>query len=254
MADVTLAMTESDEAGLTPLIDAPSSLRRLPPFLDALPFNQAHAARDRHRQDLAQRFRLKLDQPWLLTVGMMRDDVKHHSYALLADALKRLGRRPWQILIIGDGPSRSSIESLFGTFGSERVRMAGILEEAALPACYAAADVYAWPAVREAYGMSFLEAQATGLPVVAGREGGVPDVVQDGLTGLLTTPRDPEALAVAIAELLDQPARRQAMSEAGLVSINRNHSLDQATINLADALTDAASIFDAKIQRQLASP
>ena len=253
LADVTLAMTKQDQSGLAPLITPPASLRRLPPFLAAKPFQEAYQARARHRRDLCLRFGLQPDQPWLLTVGMMRDDVKRHSYALLADALQYLHHKPWQLFIIGDGPARSLIENLFAGFGSERVKMAGILGQAELPACYAAADVYAWPAVREAYGVAFLEAQAAGLPVVAGLEGGVGDVVQDGLTGLLTAPRDPKALALAIADLLDHPAKRQAMSKAGLAWIDRERSLERAAVRLTDALEDAKSILNAKIERRRVS-
>jgi glycosyltransferase involved in cell wall biosynthesis len=247
-ADVALAMTEVDEIGLTPLVKPPAALRRLPPFLDPSAYRIAHEDRRRHRRDLSERFGLQLDRPWLLAVGMMRNDVKRDSYALLAQALDRIRDRSWQILIVGDGPSRSMIENLFDSLGSERVKMAGILAEAELPACYAAADVYAWPAVREAYGMAFLEAQAAGLPVVAGREGGVQDVVRDGLTGLLAPPRDPEALALSVADLLDHPAKRKAMSDAGLVVVQREHGLDRAATRLSDALTDAKSIFAKRVK------
>ncbi|MGI9501252.1 MAG: glycosyltransferase family 4 protein [Geminicoccaceae bacterium] len=245
-SDVALAMTSVDEAGLAPLIEPPGELRRLPPFLDPAPYQAASRARERHRRDLTERFGLSFDQPWLLAVGMMRDDVKRHSYTLLAEALQRLRDHPWQLLIVGGGVSRPEIEDLFESFGSKRVKLAGILDEAKLPACYAAADVYAWPAIREAYGMAFLEAQASGLPVVAGREGGVADVVRDGVTGMLTTPRDPGALSSAIADLLDHPVKRRAMSEAALTFVEKEHSLDRASTVLDRALIDASAILDAK--------
>lgn len=245
-ADITLAMTTVDAAGLAPLVEPPGELRRLPPFLDPAPFAKAANDRARHRRDLAARFGLSPDRPWLLTVGMMREDVKLRSYELLKNALEHLGDRRWQILIVGDGAARPLIEKLFAPFGPERVKLAGILDESQLPACYAAADVYAWPAVREAYGMAFLEAQASGLPVVAGREGGVADVVRDGVTGMLTTPRDPCALSASIADLLDRPAKRDAMSEAALAFVRNEHGLDRAARMLDEALIDAEAIFDSR--------
>ncbi|MDH3660835.1 MAG: glycosyltransferase family 4 protein [Alphaproteobacteria bacterium] len=253
-ADVTLAMTEVDQAGLSPLIEPPSRLMRLPPFLDPTRYRDAFRARERHRRDLAERYGLNVDQPWLLAVGMMRDDVKRHSYALLADTLRRLDDRDWQLLIVGDGASRSVIEKLFASFGSERVKYAGILDENELPACYAAADVYAWPAIREAYGMALLEAQASGLPVVAGREGGVADVMRDGITGMLTTPRSPEALASALANLLDDPIRRRDMSAAALEFVEQERSLGHASTLLDRALIDAAAIHEVKAGRRRAVP
>ena len=85
-----------------------------------------------------------------------------------------------------------------------RIAFAGSLSPDALLDCYAAADLYVWPALREAWGMTLLEAQASGLPVVAGAEGGVPAVVADGVTGLSTPPGDVAAFRAAIV----CPARR----------------------------------------------
>ncbi|MEZ5930397.1 MAG: glycosyltransferase family 4 protein [Alphaproteobacteria bacterium] len=251
-ADLTLAMTGVDEAGLAPLVEPPGALRRLPPFLDPTPYRRAARERDSHRADLAMRFGLDVDRPWLLAVAMMRDDVKRESYALLAQALRQIQDRDWQILIVGDGPSRPSIENLFAMLEPSRAIYAGILDQDQLPACYAAADVYAWPAIREAYGMALLEAQASGLPVVAGREGGVTDVVQDGVTGMLTQPRDPNALAVAIADLLGHAAKRTAMSAAAQSFVDREHSLDHAAAMLDRALIDASAILKARAHAQRA--
>ncbi|MGI9486086.1 MAG: glycosyltransferase family 4 protein [Geminicoccaceae bacterium] len=253
-ADLTLAMTAVDEAGLSPLIEPPHELRKLPPFLDLTPYKEAARAREYHRRDLSGRYGLDADQPWLLAVGMMRDDVKHQSYTLLADALRRLGDRRWQLLIIGDGVSRPKIEKLYESLEPGRVKFAGILDESELPACYVAADVYAWPAVREAYGMALLEAQASGLPVIAGCEGGVADVVRDGVTGILTMPRSPEALATAIAELLDHPVRRMDMAAAASAFVESEHSLDRASTVLDQALVDAVAIREVKARRQRVMP
>ena len=149
-------------------------------------------------------------------------------------------------MIAGDGAARLLVEKFFESFGSKRVVFAGILGESELVPCYTAADVYAWPAVREAYGLALLEAQASGLPVVAGREGGVADVVQDGVTGILTPPRDSKAFARAVADLLDHPARRRRMAAAARVFVERERSLDHASTMLHRALVDARAIFEAR--------
>ncbi|MEM9439758.1 MAG: glycosyltransferase family 4 protein [Pseudomonadota bacterium] len=248
-ADVILAMTRVDQAGLAPLIRPPGRLTRLPPFLDPKPYREAHQARARCRRELSGRFGLDCHKPWLLAVGMMRDDVKCQSYEALAEVLQRLTDYSWQLLIVGGGVALPRIEKAFRSFGSERVRYAGILAEDRLPACYAAADVYAWPAIREAYGMAFLEAQASGLPVVAGREGGVQDVVRDGVTGLLTNPRDLDAMAAALATLLNDQVQRSAMSQAAQAFVEEEHSLEHATCVLRQALIDASVIRDVKIGR-----
>ena len=242
-ADVVLAITEVDHAGLVPLIKAPSRLQRLPPFLDHTPFAKASEKRELYRKAIAERFNMDPAIPWLLAVGMMRDDVKRTSYELLTRSLQRITNRPWQILVVGEGQALPIVEKHLSSLGSERVRMTGILEERELAACYAAADVYAWPAVREAYGLAMLEAQASGLPVVAGHEGGVADVVRDTKTGLLTPPRDPDAFALAVADLLDHPAKRRSMGRAAKIFVERERSLDCASKRLNQALKDAHGIF-----------
>src|SRR5439155_20302278 len=100
---------------------------------------------------------------------------------------------------------------------------AGAVPHAELPAIYAGADLYLWPAVNEAYGMAFLEAQAAGLPVVAGRTGGVPAVVADGVTGILTPIGDPAAFADAVAQLLDRPEERVRLAEGAAARVAIHH-------------------------------
>jgi glycosyltransferase involved in cell wall biosynthesis len=173
---------------------------------------------------------------------MMRQDVKRLSYLLLADALGRLAAREWQLLVVGDGPARAEIEAALERAAPGRVRFAGAVPEAALPGFYAAADLMVWPAVREAYGLAMLEAQAAGLPVVAGREGGVAEVVRDGVTGILTAPRDPAAFAEATERLLRAPGQRQAMGEAAVRFVAQERSLAQAAATLRAALAAAPEI------------
>ena len=238
-ADLVLGLTRLDLECLRPLVTPPAELRHLPPFLNSAPYAAARAARAQHRAELAARFGLDPGRPWLLTVAMMRDDVKCRSYLLLAEALQRL-HRPWQILLVGDGPARTEIEAAFVPLG-DRVVFAGALPDPDLRACYAC-DLFVWPAVREAYGLAMLEAQAAGLAVVAGREGGVAEVVQHDRTGILTPPRDSRALAQAVEALLGDPARRRAMGDAASRFVAEHRSLAQAASALDDALQAAQAI------------
>ncbi|MGD9510573.1 MAG: glycosyltransferase family 4 protein, partial [Geminicoccaceae bacterium] len=135
----------------------------------------------------------------------------------------------------GDGEARDEIAAMFAAFG-DRVRMHGAVPLSALPAIYAAADLHVWPALNEAYGMALLEAQAAGLPVVAGREGGVPDVVVDGVTGLLAEPRSVPAFAAAVRRLLLDPARRRAMGASARERVLVHHDLPIARTRLSAAL------------------
>jgi glycosyltransferase involved in cell wall biosynthesis len=241
-ADVVIGLTVVDLECLAPLVSPPAQLRHLPPFLDPAPYAAAREARARHRAEIAARWPMDPGRPWLLTVAMMRQDVKRDSYLLLGDALERIRGRPWQLLVVGDGPARAEIEAAFAPLGKGRAVFAGALPEAGLPACYAACDLYVWPAVREAYGLAMLEAEAAGLPVVAGREGGVPDVVQHDVTGILTPSRDPRAFARAVEALLADPDRRSEMAKAAGRFVTGQRSLDRAAEALNTALGDAQAI------------
>lgn len=121
-----------------------------------------------------------------------------------------------QLVIVGDGETRADLERLAQEVGmAGRVRFLGSLPRERLPAIYAAADLLlATSFASETFGIGLVEAQACGLPVVASRFGGFPEVVDEGRTGLLVPPRDPAALAAAVRSLLDDPDRRRAMAAA----------------------------------------
>jgi glycosyltransferase involved in cell wall biosynthesis len=221
-ADLVLSVNPRDFAGVKARLRPGAHQRWLPPFIDTRPFRAAPRPPTN-------------DPPTLLTVGMMRTRDKLASYRVLAEALARLGDRAWQAVLVGDGPARGEVERLMAPLG-ERVRFAGAVPSAALPAIYAAADLYLWPAVNEAYGMALLEAQAAGLPVVAGRTGGVPAIVTDGTTGLLTPVGEAGAFAHAVARLLDRPGERARLGAAAARRIASRHDEGAAARALASAL------------------
>jgi glycosyltransferase involved in cell wall biosynthesis len=220
-ADLVLTVNPRDVAGVKARLRPGAHQVWLPPFIDTRPFDVASSAAN--------------DPPVLLSVGMMRTRDKLESYRVLADALSRLKDRPWRALLVGDGPARAEVEAMMEPFG-ERVGFAGIMPHAELPATYASADLYLWPAINEAYGMAFLEAQAAGLPVVAGRTGGVPAVVADGITGVLTPIGDAAAFAAATARLLDDPKARAQLGKAARARVNARHDERAAAHALAVAL------------------
>lgn len=223
-ADLVLTVNPRDVAGVKARLRPGAHQVWLPPFIDTAPFRAA-VSLDRPAND----------PPVLLSVGMMRARDKLDSYRVLADALALIKARPWRALLVGDGPARSKVEALMAPLG-ERVRFAGAVAREALPAIYASADLYLWPAINEAYGMAFLEAQAAGLPVVAGRAGGVPAVVADGVTGLLAPAGDARAFAAAVARLLDKPAERARLAVAARDRIAARHDEHAAAHALAAAL------------------
>ena len=233
-ADAIFVLNGDDVPWLEPLVGEPRRLVRLRPFVETEPFAAAAQARARHRAALAARHALDPARPWLLAVGMMRAGDKQDSYAVLAETLARLAPLDWHLLVAGDGPRRGAITAALEAAAPGRTRWLGLVAEADLPAVYAAVDLLVWPALREAFGMALVEAQASGLPVVAGRSGGVPDIVVDGSTGLLCAPGDPAALATAIGALLtDADGRRQMGEAAG------RHAAAALNLSAAAAVLDA---------------
>jgi len=227
-ADALINLNGDDREGLLAVLGQGAPCIRLAPFIETAPF--ARALQD--RAGLAARNGLEAARPWLLTVAMMREGAKAASYRVLADALARLGDLPWQLLLVGDGPARRQLEALFRPLGEERVRFLGELPAAALPPVYRSADLYLWPAIHEAFGMAFLEAGAAGLAVVAGRERGVPEVVHDGESGVLTPPGDAAAFAAAVRNLLGDAERRAALGRRGCEIVTREHDIASAAARL----------------------
>ena len=170
------------------------------------------------------------DGPRLLCVAMMRGGPKRASFEALADALARLGAERWRLVVAGDGPARGEVEALFTSrLPAGRVTFVGRVEGDALAALYAGSDLFVWPAVGEAMGMAMLEAQGRGLPVVAGRTRGVPELVRDGETGRLVPEGDVEAFADAVRTLLRAPEQRRRMGDAARARAARKHGFAAAS-------------------------
>jgi glycosyltransferase involved in cell wall biosynthesis len=225
-ADCVIGLNAADRDGVMPLLASPERFVALAPFLDARAYRLA-----RHPGS----------PPRLITVAMMRPGDKLASYRVLGTALTALLDRDWSLEIVGDGPARADVEAALAPLGS-RVRFVGEAGEAEVAARLAAADLFVWPAINEAFGMAILEAQASGLPVVAGNSGGVADVVADGVTGLLAPPGDPAAFAAAVRALLENPTRRAAFAAAARDKVQREHDLPAAARVLADAIASLGRV------------
>ena len=224
-ADCIFQPNPADMECVLPLLENPERAVLLPAFLATEKFRAP--ARSESRAAIAAAFDLDPQEPWLLTVAMMRNDQKLQSYRCLAEALSRLDVVPWRLLIAGTGPAEPTIRALFAPFG-DRIRWVGMVEPEKLQQLYRAADIFVWPAIKEAYGIALLEAQAAGLPVVAGNGGGVPSVVADGETGMLVPEGDDTGFAEAIRSLLADHELRQAMGIAASERAARRHDIAQA--------------------------
>jgi glycosyltransferase involved in cell wall biosynthesis len=224
-ARLILEPSRDDLAGLQGLVGT-DRIVHLPPFLDVTPYAAALKARRSHRERLARKHGLDPAVPWIMVAAMMRAGDKLASYRALAATVGRLTDLPWRIVIAGDGSARREVESAFEQAAPGRACFLGTLEGRELVTIYAACDLYAWPAVNEAYGMAMLEAQAAGLPVVSHATRGVPDVVLDGKTGLLIA--EGEDLARPLRELLVDAKRRAALGREAAAFISGHRSLGAA--------------------------
>jgi glycosyltransferase involved in cell wall biosynthesis len=236
-AERVIGLNSADREGVMPALSRPEHWTALLPFLDTAPFEVAVATRRATRARLAQTWKLDPALPWLATVAMMRADVKLESYRLLGAALARCLDQPFQLVVAGDGPAREQVVAALAPLG-KRVRWLGVLEEGAVPELLAASDLYVWPAIGEAYGLAILEAQAAGLPVVAGQTGGVGDIVADGLTGLLVPAGKPADFSAATAVLIDDETRRARMSLAARRKVATHHDLAAAARRLDAVLRE----------------
>jgi glycosyltransferase involved in cell wall biosynthesis len=118
---------------------------------------------------------------------------------------------------------------------SDRVVFAGGRDD--VPALLAACDVFCLPSSAEGLPIVVLEAMASARPVVASAVGGTPELVDDGVTGLLVPPESPEALASALASLLSDPERARALGEAGRDRVRSEFSLERSTARVLDLYT-----------------
>lgn len=201
------------------------------------PFANAYAARDRHRAEFAASHRLDLSKPWLIAVGMMRDGGKLKSYGALFAALSRITDARWQLLIAGDGPAENEVLAGMRSLGP-RASWLGRVEGAALARLYAAGDLFVWPAIKEPIGMVFIEAQAAGLPIVAGDRPGVRSVVAEGESAVLVPEGDLAALAAAVKALVADPVRRAVMSVSALLHAQQRHDVATGGRVFAAALAE----------------
>jgi glycosyltransferase involved in cell wall biosynthesis len=130
-----------------------------------------------------------------------------------------------RVLLAGDGPERGSLERQVKRLRiAERVEFAGEVPHEQVPDTLARMDIFAMPSTWEGFGVSAIEAAAMELPVVASNVHGIPDVVDDEVTGLLAPPKDIAGLSEALLRLLNDPDERKRMGRAGRQMVTARYS------------------------------
>ena len=222
-ADAVVFLNPVDIEQVTQVRAADSLAETLRPFLDVA----ALAGHAPTLQRAERRCRVRL-----ITVAMMRDGAKLASYRLLATALLRVEPMQWELVVVGDGPARSRVEAAFAPFRSGQVRFAGARTGIEVAKLMHDSEVFVWPAIDEAFGMVFLEAQACGLPVVGGDGGGVAAVVAHGRSGWLAPAGSVDAFADATRSLVIDADLRARMGRDALAYVREQHDLPAAAARL----------------------
>ncbi|MFF1902101.1 glycosyltransferase family 4 protein [Kitasatospora sp. NPDC058218] len=206
---------------------AAARMVQLPPGVDEQTFHpDSGGAELRRRLGLA-------DRPVVVCVSRL---VPRKGQDTLIEAMPQiLAEVPDTVLlIVGDGPYRADLEKLADARGVRAaVRFTGAVPWSELPAHYGAGDVFAMPCRTrrggldvEGLGIVYLEASATGLPVVAGDSGGAPDAVLEGETGYVVPGGSPAAAAERIVRLLNDEELRRRLGEAGRRWVDRSWRWD----------------------------
>src|SRR5690606_20471582 len=182
------------------------------------------------------------DAPRLLCVATLTERKGH---AVLLDALARIADRPWRLDCVGstarDPATAAGIRARVGRLGLDgRVVLHGEVSRARLDALYRDAHAFVLPSFLEGYGIAHADALTHGLPIVSTNAGAVPDTVGDA--GLLVPPGDADALAGAVARVLDDDALHAALSARAL---ERGRALP----TWADASARFAAALDALAER-----
>jgi glycosyltransferase involved in cell wall biosynthesis len=129
-----------------------------------------------------------------------------------------------EVLLAGDGPARERLEDLTAELRIDSVvRFLGEIAHEEVPAVLQRFDIFAMPSTWEGFGVAALEASAMQLPIIASDIHGIPDVVINGETGILTPPRDVEAIAGAMSRLMEDADLRRTMGAAGRAFVERHY-------------------------------
>jgi phosphatidylinositol alpha-1,6-mannosyltransferase len=236
-ADVLTYLGEYQRARLDNALHGLTDLRRLAPGVDVDAFHPGvDGSAVRAKWGLS-------DRPVIVCVSRL---VPRKGQDMLIRALPAVRRRvPGAALLLGSGgPDRQRLERLAREQGVEsEVVFTGSVPWAELPTLFAAGDVYAMPCRTRAAGLDveglgivYLEASATGLPVVGGDSGGAPDAVREGETGYVVGGRDLAALTERLVELLADPVKAKVMGAAGREWVEREWRWETQAARLGQLL------------------
>ena len=177
-------------------------------------------------QRLTEQLGLQDAYPILINVGRLHP-IKGQKY-LIPMMSQVVSRRPHtRLLIVGEGSERATLERAIAETGLERsITLLGLRSD--IRELLAISTAFVFPSISEGLPISVLEAMAAGKPVIASRVGPMPEMVEDGVSGILVAPQDPAALADAVDRLMTSPALALQMGQHGQAIAKQRFSIEAA--------------------------
>jgi len=232
------AQTVLRELGLDPLAER---VRVVPLGTDPAQFRPGLDTRE-----VKARYRLE-NGKWVLTVARL-EAYKGIDTSLKAVAAVRKAGHEIGYLVVGAGKKKDAFKKLAEELGiADAVRFVGTVPEKDLPALYNTAEAYLGVSRRaegsrvEGFGIALAEASACGLPVIAGRSGGVAEAVQEGETGFVVDPEDPNGTAEALTRLLSDQLLARRLGQAGRKAVETHYNWDRVVRDLREIESQVSS-------------
>lgn len=207
--DMIVAISRKVHTALTEGSIPPCKIRLIPSGVDTMRFAPNPTARER----LRSKYNIATQTPLVVSVGAL---VERKGHALLLTAAHYLKEKGYHLryLLCGEGPLRTTLE--------RQVRVLGMVQEVQfvgfdpnVPEFLAAADFFVHAPHYEGLGVAVMEALAAGLPTIASWVGGIPELIEDGKTGILIPPQDAETLSTSLIRLLTNPSLARQLGIAG---------------------------------------
>jgi glycosyltransferase involved in cell wall biosynthesis len=208
----------------------------------SLIYNGVDLQRYNHQQPcctLHEDYSIPEDSPIVGVVARLEAEKGHRTLIDAWPLVLAAHPEAW-LLVVGEGSERDSLEAQVASLGiAGCVVFTGRRED--VPAVTAALDISVLPSYREAQGLSVLEAMALSRPVVASRVGGIPEMIEDGVSGLLVPPNDHEALAGAIKRLLSDHPYADMVARRGHDLVHDRFCIE-LMVRSIETLYDAAAL------------
>ena len=210
-SDVVTAVSESLRTSTYRELGVTRAIEVIPNFLDCAAHHRVELP------DLRRQFAPDAATKLVIHVSNFRPVKRIDAVMAIFDRIRR--QVPARLLLVGDCPELATAYRLGRELGiADRVEAVGAQEE--VQSLLSIADVFLLPSSQESFGLAGLEAMACEVPVVASAVGGLPEVVEDGVTGFLHPPDDLDAMAASAVLLLKDPARHRAMAAAARARVS----------------------------------